>query len=146
MNIIFLDFDGVTHIDGCDEYEEFQYMPFIEKTIKPFLGNWKIVISSNWKNTHELESLKTFFSNDNVKCHVIGVTPKIGNSNNTLINRGKEIEKFIIDNNVKNYIIIDDQWKFLLPKQKKYAVITDSNKGFTNKSRNKFLKIINKVK
>jgi hypothetical protein len=38
MNIIFLDFDGVTHIDGCDEYEEFQYMPFIEKTIKPFLG------------------------------------------------------------------------------------------------------------
>lgn len=37
MNIIYLDFDGVTHPFGCGEWKEFCNLPLIEKTIEPFI-------------------------------------------------------------------------------------------------------------
>ncbi len=140
--IIFLDFDGVLHPNGCEEYLYFCKLKYVEKTLKPFLGEWKIVISSNWKNLYNLETIKNFFSND-VKDYIIDTTFtfSIGATK-----RGKEIEKYILDNNVEKYIIIDDMLKFLLHKQKKFAIITDSEQGFTNKSRNKFLKIMKMLK
>jgi hypothetical protein len=144
MNAFFLDFDGVMHPDTCDENLEFCKLPFIENTLKPFLGEWKIVISSNWKNIQTIDQLKSNFS-DEIKEHIIGVTPTIKFTNHPMDTRGKEIELFIKKNNINNFIIIDDINKFLLTNQKKFTVTTDSKQGFTNKSRNTLLKIMKNI-
>ncbi len=145
INIFFLDFDGVTHPDGCDEDIEFCKLPFIEKTIKPFLGKWKIVISSNWKNIQTIKELKLNFSED-IRQHILGVTPTIKFIKHPVETRGKEIELFVKENNIDKFIIIDDVNKFFSINQKRFTVTTDPKQGFTNKSRNKLLKIINENK
>ena len=145
INIFFLDFDGVTHPDACGENLEFCRLPFIERTLRPFLGEWKIVISSNWKNIQKLDQLKKYFSDD-IRDHIVGVTPTIKAVRNPFESRGKEIEKFISEHNVDRFIIIDDMIKFLSVSQRKYAVTTDSRQGFTNKSRNRLLFLLNKFK
>jgi hypothetical protein len=73
LKYIFLDFDGVLH------GEEFNVPLFVHMdrfchTIRPFLPEVNIVISSSWRETHSLEHLRTHF-NDDIQPFIIGETP-----------------------------------------------------------------------
>lgn len=145
MKVIFLDFDGVTHPVGCEEILEFCFLPNIQNTIKTYLGEWKIVISSGWKNLYSTSFLKSFFSSD-IKKHIYGVTPSIPFDNLSYAkNRGKEIDKFLFDHKVEKYIIIDDKPQFLESSHLKFTIVPMSNKGFTDECRNDFLLLIKSI-
>jgi hypothetical protein len=73
LKYIFLDFDGVLH------GEEFNIPLFVHmdrfcNTIRPFLPDVNIIISSSWRETHSLEHLKSNFHQD-IREFIVGETP-----------------------------------------------------------------------
>lgn len=71
--ILFLDFDGVTHSDGCFSANFFCRLPLIEEVLREF-PSVKIVISSSWRDHHPLDTLMRHFAGD-MRTRVIGATP-----------------------------------------------------------------------
>lgn len=112
MNIIFLDIDGVLNsIEYLTEkYNELKRAlkqeemldPICIKYLKEIVDktNSKIVITSSWK-IFDLDILNNVFSKYNLK--IYDVTKNYGDK------RGKEIREWLsLNNDVSNYIIIDD--------------------------------------
>lgn len=62
----------------------------------------KIVVTSTWRIKHSLEELKKIFIANGITAEVLGTT-EIGT------NRGEEIESYINDNEIENYVVVDDQ-------------------------------------
>lgn len=73
--ILALDFDGVTHPDGCFEANFFCRLPLIEQVVREF-PSVMFVISSNWRDHHSLDDLVKYFS-PNLHARVIGTTPNL---------------------------------------------------------------------
>lgn len=113
--IVFLDIDGVLNSSlslyaGCnnnkwsiDKNIVSAYKKFSEK------HNLKTVIISSWrekvKNTQEME--KIIFDDCGIHLNIHDLTPVLNKK------RGFEVESYIRNNNIKNYVIIDDQANFL---------------------------------
>lgn len=149
--VIFLDIDGVlNHKQFFEKKKELLYKHHIQLTY-PFdsfdvniIHNlnqfWKkytdvkLVISSSWRWNSDLDkTLKQVGLNKQID----GITP-------TLISdhRGEEIDLFIEQHNVKNYVIIDDI-DDMLEHQKDHLVLCDDNVGLTTEDIEKVIKILN---
>ena len=76
------------------DYDKIQLLKYICDT-----RNAKIVITSSWKNL-------TYYNFIEEKLILYGLP--IIDITKTLLSRGEEIKKYIQDNNIENYIIIDD--------------------------------------
>jgi diphthamide synthase subunit DPH2 len=84
----------------------------------------KIVITSTWRVRHSLEELKQIFRDNGITAEIVGKTD-IG------LNRGEEIEQYISENEIENYVVIDDQVNDILKHIPKERVIkVDPIKGF----------------
>jgi hypothetical protein len=115
MIIIFLDIDGVlrTHKsdlewslklqepipDLCKRY----FSKIAVNNLNEILG-WsraKIVVTSTWRTLVSFDDLKKIFKDNGIISEVVDIT-QIG------INRGEEIEQYVFDNNIVDYVVIDD--------------------------------------
>lgn len=73
--IIFLDFDGVTHPEGCRAQDLFCKMPLIESVLLRH-PNVHVVISSSWREHRPLQLLQQHFSLA-LRQRVVGCTPVV---------------------------------------------------------------------
>ncbi len=71
--IIFLDFDGVLHPEPCTLDGEFCHLPRFETILRDF-PSVRVVISSAWRHSQDLETLRSYFSSD-IAERIIDVTP-----------------------------------------------------------------------
>lgn len=129
---IFVDFDGVLHsITSSDTFTRTQYLYYICVALIKFLNvkHIKIVVSSSWRSHHSVEQLTNLIikSNDNIRelynngmisfdktgteLHSVVVynDDLLTDDVNSWNNRYLEVKKYIIDNSIKdNIIILDD--------------------------------------
>lgn len=148
--IIFLDIDGVLNVH-CEERDEFG--PIFHKNFEDNL-KWiiektsaKIVITSTWRFSG-LNSMIEMWKHRGLPGEVIGITPHIG-----ICKRGEEIQFWMKNKPILNYVIIDDDTD-MLPIQKNNFVKTSGNKdhpdcvdigyGLTKKCAEKAVEILNK--
>ena len=136
---IFLDIDGVLRTHRSDlEWSQLLGVPIplsvydrrFDKKIVSYINEIvgytraKIVVTSTWRVKHSLEELKQIFRDNGIITDVVGKTD-IG------LNRGEEIEQYISDNEIENYVVIDDQVNDILKHIPKERVIkVDPIKGF----------------
>jgi hypothetical protein len=72
--ILFLDFDGVLHLDPCyGSNMLICHLPRLESILRDF-PDVQIVISNTWRAAHTLGDLKAYFSPE-IAARIIGVTP-----------------------------------------------------------------------
>lgn len=71
--LLFLDFDGVLHPEPCNEDRCFCFLSRLENVLRDY-PEVDVVISSTWRETRTLSTLRLFFSPDIAK-RIIDVTP-----------------------------------------------------------------------
>lgn len=146
IRVIFLDIDGVLNSEDLahkrikqkiKEYENGVYN-FIDDDMVKMLADlcekYKIfiIISSSWRKNTSAET-KEFFKRDDMKKlhplvpYIWGSTPKLGFE----IDRGFEIEKYLMDNpDIKEYVILDDD-NDMLECQEEHFIQTSWLHGLT---------------
>lgn len=134
MKVIFLDIDGVLnmmHINmGKDEYGDIFHDHFVNN-LRYIIDQTdvKIVISSTWKMSG-LTIMKELWEFRNLPGEIIDVTtdcPQIqGVEFYDLVERGHEIQEWLDNNEVDNYVIIDDV-PDMLKSQEDHFVKTSNN-------------------
>lgn len=154
MRVIFLDFDGV--INNCGRYDDYVFYPIMDKRgnyhnlpisasnilyLKElfeycFKNNITFVLSTSWRELLSYKevdkALKNFFGfsylSDNL---FVGEIPSIYNFEDA--QRGQEIDLYLRESGVvTDYLIIDDNFDFL-EKQKNHVILTDPERGFSEK-------------
>lgn len=159
MNTLFLDIDGVLNSleyfmnppeDSFNSYPLCEFdkraINIINKIIRE-CGISNLVISSDWRNVWTKEELINIFISvglkipskvDTTECFI----NKFSVDEYDKIGRGYEIQKYINDNNIINYIIIDDDNRFLEEQQSK-LILTSFNNGVQLNHLTKAKKILN---
>jgi len=94
--ILFLDFDGVLHPLNALENELFSRASTLELALKNLPCN--IVITSNWRITHSVESMSSKLPPE-ISKRIVGVTEVIESGRH---NRFKEITQYLIKNELHN--------------------------------------------
>lgn len=131
--VIFLDIDGVLNSALSLYAGECEKTWNINKTIlkayKKFVEKHSIktVVSSTWRekaNGNLFEMEKIILNDSNIHLKIDGMTDVLNKS------KGIEIDKYIKDNDIKNYAIIDDG-KGFLEYQLTKLVQTDISLGMT---------------
>ena len=115
---IFLDIDGVMNsfddynIDGKEFKENIHNLTFLlSKRQISLLNNIvekyhpKIILSSYWRNRYSLKDIQNKFEKAGFKGKINGITPSFGGEHE---DRWQQIEHYIQDNDVSEYIILDD--------------------------------------
>ena len=146
MNIIFLDIDGVLvtsrhlHKTG-DDRTAFDPVSvgYLNQLISK--SNAKIVISSNWRRFRSIESLRDVFSKNGVIGEIIGATPWY---DDFTIMRGQEIQTYLHEHHVKQFVILDDE-ENMLHLSANY-VQTDPRVGITEVDYERAYSILNQEK
>lgn len=123
MNIIFTDIDGVLQINNPKKWDK--------KCCKLYSDvcnelNLKAVITSTWRVHYKLRELQEIFYSQGIDVEIIGTTDVLG------IERGEEIAIWLSNNDVDNYVVIDDNVKDILPFVNKVVAIEKSYVGLTN--------------
>jgi len=150
MKVIFLDFDGVitTYVSSWTLVPE--KMDLVKKIIDA--TGAKIVISSAWRRK-TLEDTFRFITDPNNHyvgsnpfslCeYVVGQTDRLYSENRFSghVRRGDEIQKWINEHDVENYIILDDEDDFLL-NQYTHFVHTNLEIGITQDDVDKAIEIL----
>lgn len=139
MIVTFLDFDGC-----LNSHNSFMYRRLLNKDPRYFVSGAnpmsvalldyflfitgsKIVVSSSWRHgsVEDIQNtLREEFGLVRVN-RVIGQTPRF----NTQVVRGVEIEHWLKNNKVDNYIILDDE-SDMLEHQMNHLIQTDMKHGF----------------
>lgn len=128
---LFFDFDGVMHGEQFN-CAFFSHAKMITDRLLPFQNNFKIIISSSWREDHNLEKLKSFFK-EPLSNNVIGITPITFNGMN-YHGRYVEIKQYCKEHNIN-----DNQWKAiddmarLFPENCPQIILTNSSTGITPK-------------
>lgn len=162
MKVIFLDIDGVLNVycQGRDEYGCTFHKHF-EDNLRWIIEETgaKIVISSTWRRDG-LDVMQNLWKHRNLPGEVIDITPtevdvvEYGTCEfYDLVDRGHEIQQWINNHDIVNYVIIDDD-NDMLPSQRGNFVRTANNKdhsdcvdigyGLTRKCSEKVIEILNK--
>ena len=115
---LFLDIDGVLNsfddygVDGKEFIENIENLTFIlSKRQMSLLNNIidkyhpKIILSSYWRNRYSLLTLQKKFEDAGFKGKILAITPSFGGEHE---DRWQQIKHYIEDNDVSNYIILDD--------------------------------------
>ncbi len=115
---LFLDIDGVLNsfddygVDGKEFIENIENLTFIlSKRQMSLLNNIidkyhpKIILSSYWRNRYSLLTLQNKFEAAGFKGKILAITPSFGGEHE---DRWQQIKHYIEDNDVTNYIILDD--------------------------------------
>lgn len=150
--IIFLDIDGVLNV-YCEERDEFGciFHKHFEENLKWIIEetNAKIVISSTWRMSG-LKVMQEMWKHRNLAGDIIDVTPF-----SAFCVRGEEIQTWLDNNEVLNYVIIDDD-DDMLPTQKSNFVKTSNNQhhpdsidigyGLTKKCAEMAIQILNNTR
>jgi hypothetical protein len=149
--VIFLDIDGVLNVipEDFDEFGALFHKHF-EDNLKWIIEetNAKIVISSTWRLAG-LQEMKKMWKKRKLAGEVIDVTP-LGTMDNI---RGDEIQTWLDRNNVKNYVIIDDDVDFLESQLNNFIRTSENSDhfdcvdigyGLTRKCAEKAIEILNK--
>lgn len=137
MKVLFLDIDGVLNhkyfYDNIEKiklvHNNYPYTEFDPKSVSLLNKiidetNAKLVISSSWRVDSNLSSI---FKTVGIKHDIYGITPWLINN----CHRGDEIQKYIIENEVNTYCILDDVDDFY-DFQKPYFVKCNSSKDGLN--------------
>lgn len=128
---LFFDFDGVMHGEEFNS-DFFSHAKMVTDRLLPFKDNFKIVISSSWREEYEFEVLQHAFD-EPLNHNVIGITPITINGMN-YHGRYLEIKEYCNNNN-----ILDDQWMAiddmarLFPANCPNLILTNSSTGITPK-------------
>lgn len=148
--IIFLDIDGVLNVYcqgrdefGCTFHQQFEdnLRAIIEET------GAKIVVSSTWRLSG-LQVMQDMWNKRKLPGKVIDITPHID-----ICKRGEEIQYWLDNNQVINYVIIDDDSDMLKSQLKNFVKTSgninhpdcvDIGYGLTRICAEKAIKILNK--
>ena len=115
---LFLDIDGVLNsfddykVSGKEFLENIENTTFILSDRQISLLNNivdkyhpKIILSSYWRNRYPLTVIQKKFKSAGFKGKISGITPSFGGEHE---DRWKQINHYINDNDVSEYIILDD--------------------------------------
>lgn len=140
MKYIFLDFDGVLHSSHPNAFD-FELLPLFAKSLAPYTDNFKIVISSLWRQNHSLEFLVNIFP-ASIKRTIKGITPTHLNGLSAG-GRYNEIKEYCQAYHIKDsdWIAIDDN-PSLFPPQCKNLVVVSPIKGVTEKDLAKLIEFV----
>ena len=123
---IFLDFDGVLHGEGIDSKGVFEHLEIFCETVRPFIKNIQIVISSSWRESYKIEKIKKFFEDD-IQESIVGFTPvHIDGFDHG--GREREIMDYCALNSITDWIAIDDMERLFSPDCKN-LILCDSQYG-----------------
>lgn len=141
--VIFLDIDGVMvrssdSLDNWKPYEKlFPFSSTCVESLNHILRKSKatIVLSSSWRLAFDYDEIKTIFRQNGVITFPVDITKPTGNDD-----RSVEIQEFVAENMVKNYVILDDSdFGF----KKENFVLIDPIKGLSDQYFAKISKILN---
>ena len=147
--ILILDLDGVlitTPSWKSDEIDSDGYSKFNEKCVENLnkllsLSQFEIWLSSTRRTMKTLDEFNLIFANRNIKQKIQGFLPEY----KACKNRREEIELFIEEFCVSNFLIIDDDKSLngLSFGYKKKLISTKLQKGFNGE---KFMEVIEMIK
>lgn len=149
--IIFLDIDGVLCVipNNFDDFGPNFHKTF-EDNLKHIIEqtNANIVISSTWRLAG-LDEMKRMWKKRGLAGEVVDITPS-GTMDNI---RGDEIQAWLDENEVENYVIIDDDTDFLESQMNNFVRTSenythedsvDIGYGLTKKCAEKAIEILNR--
>lgn len=148
---LFLDIDGV--MNSFDDYkmtnEEFMkqlnkisfklnpnHVKILNNVVEKY--NPKIILSSYWRTRFSLEKINDLFKKEGFKGQISDITDDQGKEHD---NRWNQIKRYIDKNDVKNYIILDDEHITKNETVVPNFVKTNSYVGLTKKSLEEIHKI-----
>jgi hypothetical protein len=147
--ILILDLDGVlitTPSWKSDEIDSDGYSKFNEKCVENLnkllsLSQFEIWLSSTRRTMKTLEEFNLIFANRNIKEKIQGFLPEYKNCKN----RREEVEVFIQEFSLSNFLIIDDDKSLngLNLSYKKKLISTELQKGFNDE---KLMEVIEMIK
>ncbi len=132
--LLFLDFDGVTHVDGALDVDHFKCNSFIEGVLR-LHPKVDVVFSTTWRDDHTLDELRSFFSED-LRARFIGVTPSLfkgpaKRDREPKFEREWEILSWVKTNRpLASFLAIDDRPKWFSP-DCPWLMQTNPRLGFT---------------
>lgn len=154
---IFLDLDGVLNHFGPDtrfySIEGItQQLEFSRKNINCFNrlietageNAVEIVISSTWRTYFEISIMTSIFRQMKIKGRITGYTPDLFQDISSLARRGDEINRYIKTNNIRNFMVIDDDDEMVHDYIRERFIQTFENEGFNEESLYLALTIFNK--
>ena len=148
---LFLDIDGV--LNSFDDYnmtgDEFlknledisfvlskKQMFLLNRIIKEY--NPVVILSSYWRKRYSVKELNNIFKRNGFEGKISGITNKTGEEHK---DRWKQINRYITDNKLKEYIILDDEDITSEKREIDNFIRTDSYKGLTEKHLSEIKKI-----
>jgi HAD domain in Swiss Army Knife RNA repair proteins len=143
---LFLDFDGVLHpffprADRSDnENQLFAYLPRLEAVLRDF-PEWKIVITSSWRENRLWDDVIKVFSDD-IAARIVGSTPII---KAVPYSRYDEVLGYLAmhDAQMKPWVILDDD-KELYPANCSNLILCED--GFREVEEQALRQLLNKYK
>jgi len=105
--VLFLDFDGVLHANGCLPEECFGLLPALATTLMPF--DHDIVISSSWRVHYSRRYLVKLFP-ATLRKRIVGTT---GEPHTGSYARWEEIQAYLREHPAPSWRALDDfDWEF----------------------------------
>ncbi|MEZ8733773.1 HAD domain-containing protein [Vibrio sp. 10N.239.312.D08] len=120
---IFIDIDGVFH---RYQNESFECRHFFEALVEEF-SELQFVLSSTWRHDADQEYLENKFGSA-LSSRLVGATPFLSGRP---YRRQCEIEQFVNDLRLSNYIVIDDTAEIFTGQWDK-LVLCDKSEGFSS--------------
>lgn len=149
MKVLFCDIDGVLNsLDSWKRTKDFNIATGIDPYHVKFLNHiiqeipeLFIVISSTWRVGETPSTLYDMLVKNGINIKSVDYVGRTEAKGAPI--RGIEIDKWISENNVDNYCIVDDD-QDMLYKQRNNFVKINGNRGLTEKQANRVIKILQK--
>ena len=128
--ILFLDFDGVLHPVGAGQPRFVRIGEFEACMRDQELKHVQIVISSSWRSVYSIEKIRGLFSHD-IGLRIIGTTRTL-NRYKTEHQRGEEIEDWVANNHLPQWVALDDNRAHFAAKLHGRVIFCNGERGFTS--------------
>lgn len=154
MNVIFLDIDYVLNSSEFDSNIE-NYRPYYSEIDPKCLARLayivhkikdvKIVISSDWRYNLEVKDFKEIFDSFKFDSSFTFDAEIIIDKTSADIAKAKSIEKYLIENKVKNFVIIDDDKLFEENNKLSEYQYQTTHRGLLDKDIDRVVQLYNKI-